>query len=150
MLKIVTGDLFDYAAPGSMIAHGCNLQGVMNAGFAKLIRLKFPKNYLAYHQAWRENVLELGSFILVNCKDYLIFNALIQVNYGRNPNVQYVDYTAVKQSLQHAANYSRANNTPVHFPLIGGGLGGGDSIKLLHIFEEVFTHAQAALYIPKD
>jgi O-acetyl-ADP-ribose deacetylase (regulator of RNase III) len=150
MLKIVTGDLFDYAAPGSIIAHGCNLQGVMNSGFAKQIRLRFPENYLAYRQAWRERALELGSFILVNCSTHHIFNALIQVRYGRDPAIQYVEYAAVKKSLRHAADYGRAYNVPIHLPLIGGGLGGGDSTELLHIFEEVFIHTQAVLYIQKD
>ena len=150
MLKIIHADLFDYAAPGSIIAHGCNMQGVMGAGFAREIRYRFPKAFLEYRRVYSEGQLELGSFILVHTKGYNIYNCITQERYGRDPRIVYVDYKALRQSLKHVANYSAANDLPIHIPFIGAGHAHGDPDILMNIFEEIFVRTNAVLYLQQD
>ena len=146
MLKIKDGNVFNYAAEGSVIAHGCNAQGKMGSGFAREIRTRFPRAYLHYRDAFYRGGLELGSYVLVHEKKFDIFNAIIQMYYGREKKV-YVDYDAVKKSLTACGEYAGRYNKLVHFPLIGGGLAGGDKDKLISIYEEAFANVDATLYL---
>lgn len=145
MLKTLSGDLFTYALADSIIAHGCNLQGVMNSGFAKQLRRKYPRAYLEYREAFREGGLELGDYLLVHCKGMDIFHCMTQRYYGRDKEVVYVDYDAVRKSLAQCAAYATRYNKTVYLPFIGGGLANGDQGRLMDIFTEVFKDTDAIL-----
>lgn len=150
MLKITEGNLFDYAAPGSIIAHGCNMQGVMKSGFADEIRRRFPLAYLYYWQAWKKRQLRLGTYVQVYCQNYSIYNLITQDKYGRDPTVVYVDYEAIEKGLKYIASHLVHYGGVLHMPLIGGGLGNGDKDRLMLIYTEVFKTADAILYLKKD
>lgn len=150
MLKITYGDLFEYAAENSIIAHGCNAQGVMGSGFAKQLRQRFPIAYLNYRIAFIEGGLELGGYVLVSTKKRHVFNCITQRDYGRDKETVYVDYSAVHKSLSHVAQHSKKYNYPVHIPLIGGGLANGHKDTLIGIFEEVFEDVNCVLYLSEN
>lgn len=150
MLKIIEGNLFDYAAPGSIIAHGCNMQGRMGSGFADEIRRRFPLAFLYYWIAWRKRQLKLGMFIQVYCGPYSIYNLITQEFYGRDKSIVYVDYEALKKSLEYVARDCQIYQKTAHLPFIGGGLANGDRDKILGIFKEVFAKVDAMLYLKKD
>ena len=94
------GDLFQTEI--QTIVHGCNAQGVMNSGIAKIIREKYPKAYERYVNEHKANGLKLGKLVVVPCgdkvKDFdnykIIVNAITQEFFGRE-NDRYVSYDAV-------------------------------------------------------
>lgn len=107
--------------------HGCNMQGVMGSGVAKIVKDKYPKAFEDYKN--QVGFSQLGDVIYSNATDDLIIaNALTQTGYGRNAQ-RYVSYHAVKKAFMNIAEFTAHSNSVirhVHFPLIGAGLGGGD------------------------
>lgn len=159
------GDLL--SAPERVICHGCNAQGKMNKGVAKLIREQEPAAYEFYMNAYEEAItrgeksLPLGSATWVKGVKHVIINAVIQENYRKNyepDGIQYVDYDAVRKVIQQinatakasqgdgALNYFGRIET-VAFPLIGAGLAGGSWKIISEIIEEESTDFQPVVYL---
>ena len=146
------GDLM--AASERFIVHGCNAQGVMGSGVAKLIRDKYPQAYNEYVDVHRTSGLLLGQTIWVNTHPHTIINAITQQNYGRDENVVYVSYDAI------AAVFRQINATAgmppsdafgevdaVALPLIGAGLANGRWSIISKIIEEEATNFQPVVYL---
>ena len=155
MLKVIKGDLFEYATGDCIIAHGVNPHAVMGAGFAKLVRDKFPLNYLEYKSWCYNNQAKLGCWLLVyeqvqerhKKATKGIYNLVTQSEYGHDAHRVYVDYDAVKEGLKVMARFNLNYGWPIHFPMIGTGLGRGDPDRLMTIYEEVFKEADGVLYL---
>jgi O-acetyl-ADP-ribose deacetylase (regulator of RNase III) len=47
-IKYISGDLFENRFGAEAIGHGCNLQGSMGAGIAKIIKERYPEMYEEY------------------------------------------------------------------------------------------------------
>lgn len=111
-----------------IILHGCNAQGVMGSGVAKLIREKFPKAYIEYRNRFESpHGLNLGEVIWSNCGDHIIGNCITQEYYGGDLGVVYADYDAVQSCMIQAKLYAnRLGEREVALPKIGAGLAGGD------------------------
>lgn len=125
------GDLF--STTDHVIAHGCNNQGVMGAGVAKIIRDRFPKAYADYVDALYDlaerqlPALPLGwnnysrqpqgnVFLVVN----MITQTLAKVE-------RPVSYDAIDDCFADLFQYMKTHGyTGVSIPKIGAGLGGGD------------------------
>jgi O-acetyl-ADP-ribose deacetylase (regulator of RNase III) len=83
----------------------------------------------------------------------VIVNAITQEFYGTDR--VHVDYDAVRQAMkgvEHLAKSKLIESTDVHFPLIGGGLAGGDQFKLVELFGDCWgasdINAKLWLYTP--
>jgi O-acetyl-ADP-ribose deacetylase (regulator of RNase III) len=156
-LKIVEGDVFNELAAMSekgknvIFVHGCNAQGVMGSGIAALVKKLYPFAFEAYRQEYTDFGLVVGDVVFGTDKNstVIIANAITQKNYGRDGKL-YVSYDAVVDTLTRVAMMSRETNVPVYFPMIGGGLGGGDRKRLIAIFEAVFHDVDATLYLKED
>ncbi len=154
-LEIKIGDIFNATVGHKcLLVHGCNAQGVMGSGIAKIVKDQHPFAYLAYKQAQRRYGLKLGQVIVWENDapaERSIANVITQKWYGRDANVQYVDYDAVIVGLQAVVKYMEPYpEIPIHLPFIGGGLGGGDRRRLIAIFEAVFATREATLWIRED
>lgn len=132
-IQVREGDLL--AVEHGIIVHGCNAQGTMGQGVAKLIRRKWPQAYEDFRALWlaRGRKLELGTVQLVpiryaiarpNEPELVVANAVTQRSFG-NDGRRYVDYEAISECFMELARWSRELALPLHFPLIGCGLGGG-------------------------
>ena len=67
------GDLFQTDV--RHIVHGCNAQGVMGKGVAKLVKELYPKAYNEYLSLWMRNkALVPGTAQFVDCGDKVIIN----------------------------------------------------------------------------
>jgi O-acetyl-ADP-ribose deacetylase (regulator of RNase III) len=151
--EIKRGDLF--ANTEGHIVHGCNAQGVMGGGVAKIVRDMYPKAYEVYHRHCADGYARLGQVIPVCvAPNLIIHNAITQDKFGSDK--VYVDYEAVRAALLAVEDYVEAAvqsepslSTDVHFPFIGAGLGGGDENRLLCIFEDVFggSNISATLWL---
>lgn len=123
------GDMLNEATSG-IIIHGCNCQGVMGGGIAKLIRAKWPDVYNVYRKTY-ENYggLELGDIIPVKVnEDLTVINCMTQKHFGTD--VRHLDYEAVV-AVAAAINKALEYNTDpkpvtIHTPLLGAGLAGGN------------------------
>lgn len=109
-----------------LIVHGCNLQGVMGAGLAKELKDMYPSVWHDYIYRYRRG-LQLGDVIFTKINHHLaIASAITQEHYGRDPNVVYVDYDAVKLAFDNINTYANRYHYHIKFPLIGCGLANGD------------------------
>lgn len=149
MLAIKQGDLFLFKAPSRrIIAHGCNAQGVMGSGFALQIRQKYPRAWESYQAHGAR--LRLGQVVpsFGGSTGDIIVNCITQEFYGRMPGRVYVDYDAVIKTMSFVAEVSEDfAGLPVHIPLIGGGLAGGNKETLIAIFTEAFKSTNATLWL---
>lgn len=153
-LDIKVGDMFtETMGKKCLVIHGCNMQGQMGSGVAKLVKDLHPEAYLAYKQTQRRYGLKLGQVVMWENpeNDRSIANAITQEFYGRDSRRQYVSYDAVVVALQAVVKYmENMPDMPIHLPMIGGGLGGGDRKRLIAIFEAVFAKRDATLWIKED
>ena len=145
MLEIVHGNIFDHPIENTVLAHGCNAQGKMGAGFAKILKDKYLQNYLAYQQANIDEPLKLGEVIYTNF-DRHIANVITQLFYGRDGTI-FVDYGAITHGLRDVVLYAKKRNLKIILPFIGAGYGGGNDERLLSIFKDVFSNHPASLFL---
>ena len=131
------GNVFDaFLYPNSVVVHGCNAQGVMGSGVAKVVRNDFPAAYYEYIRHHEEFGLLLGSIIPVPIlPNRWIVNAITQEFYGRDGK-RYVDYKAVGRAFRAVKVFAEDNGVEtVNYPMIGAGLGGGDWDTIAQIID---------------
>jgi O-acetyl-ADP-ribose deacetylase (regulator of RNase III) len=132
-IKYIQDDLF--TTPDRVMAHGCNAQGVMGAGVAKLIKAKFPYAYDYYRKAvedWMafnpDNRSMLGCVFPTarEAGPTVIFNCITQLGFGYQP-FRYVSYDAVDDCMKNVAGLmSSFGEQNISMPKIGAGYGGGN------------------------
>jgi O-acetyl-ADP-ribose deacetylase (regulator of RNase III) len=149
-LKIEVGDLFNETLNNdkTILVHGCNAQGVMGSGVAAIVKKLYPAAYNLYkNQKYSKRGLKVGDVTIAVQKDMpYVANAITQEFYGRDGK-QYVNYDGVVEALNDVAAFAKERNLAVHLPMIGGGLGGGDTKRLTAIFQAVFHDVDATLWI---
>lgn len=147
-MKTLNADLLD--ADHGILLHGCNAQGVMGSGVAKLIRAKWPGAYNAYRRVFDQRGLKPGQTIWYRASSdplLMIGNAITQEFYGRDPSKVYVDYDAVQMCMHEAGIAAREFSLPVHYPMIAAGLGGGDWNKISAIIERELEGVEHCLWL---
>jgi O-acetyl-ADP-ribose deacetylase (regulator of RNase III) len=142
MVRYVTGDLLE--ATQKVIVHGCNAQGVMGSGVARLIRARYPNVYEIYALKHKVFGLELGDIVPVATTDgRIIVNAITQEYFGGDGK-RYVDYDAIETCIKKIDNRVQDwGVVEVAMPRIGAGLGGGDWDTI-----EAILHRSSKNFIP--
>ena len=128
MITYKVGDLLDVT--DGILAHGCNMRGVMGSGVARLVQAKYPE---AFHQYIKDlyNYFPLGgvSFWSPLGEDeptrFLVANCLTQEKMGADGK-KYVSYDAVDMSFQILNTVAVQGSYTIHVLRFGAGLGGGD------------------------
>lgn len=142
-----------------IIVHGCNAQGVMGAGVALQIKNKWPKSFEDYANFTNgvfNNHVSLGRQLLtpaqtmafkqsvmgrvvdtVISEKLVISSAITQFDYG-NTGAKHTNYQAVFEAFEHILDLAKETRLPVHYPLIGAGLGGGNWAIISEIIDTVF------------
>lgn len=165
-MKIIykVGDLL--TTPNRFLVQGCNAQGAMGSGVARLIRDVYPVVFTEYRQAYLDNGLALGEVVAVQVPpvnylgtDYperIIFNAITQ-EYAGNEDVRYVSYDGIAKSVEVINDYVVAleggnaapwNDLPeVSLPLIGAGLARGDWHVIARLIETLSVKFQPVVYV---
>lgn len=123
MIEYIKGNLFSAKHP--MIAHGCNAQGVMGSGVAKIIKEKFPEAYIIYKEECASGLnMPFVSYWAGN--GTIIANCITQKYFGYN-GVRYVLYDYVDYCMEELNSKMICSGIEyVAMPKIGSGLGGGD------------------------
>lgn len=140
------GDLLE--VPRGIIVQGCNAQGAMGAGVALAIRTRWPQVFDSYRAAFiaQGNKLFLGQVSLVPvAPDLFVANAIAQENYGAH-QVQ-VSYNAVHTCFRQVAAMAHKLGLPLHFPLIGCGLAGGEWAEVAKQIEAAAPAADKTLWV---
>lgn len=140
--QIKFGDILsvDYG----IIVHGCNAQGVMGSGIAKALRDKYPEVFEEYAKALkdapsnRKSILGSAQAAQIKSKKNLyVVNGITQEFYGKDGK-KYVSYAAIQAVFAQVLLMAKAKQLPVHYPMIGAGLGGGDWAIISEIIDSVF------------
>lgn len=118
-MRYIKGDLFTTNA--LIILHGCNAQGVMGSGVAKIVREKYPESYKFYVESKKD--LKLGDIYVWHEKGKTIVHGITQEFYGRD-STKYVSYDAIDEVMKRVEE--TFPNQVVAMPQIGAGLGGGN------------------------
>lgn len=142
-----------------IIVHGCNAQGVMGAGIALQIKNKWPNAFIDYQyylqgitannlspgkrffnelqsKQFRQSVM--GHVVDTVISDQLVISsAITQYDYS-NTGSKHTNYQAVYEAFEHILDLAKETRLPVHYPLIGAGLGGGNWAIISEIIDTVF------------
>lgn len=112
-----------------ILVHGCNAQGIMGAGIARVIKERHPTVFAAYRMRKESGGLHLGDIIPVEVDSAtppkIIISAITQEHFGTDKRVVYVDYAAIEACFTKIRPLAIELALPVHFPLIGCGLANG-------------------------
>ena len=146
MIEYKRGDLLEVTS--GMIAHGCNYQGVMGSGVAKLVRRKYPEvydKYSRYVQVLKSNgIVPLGFVHEVKVSDDLrVANCFTQEYYGTDK--RQVSYDAIANcfsimSANESVRNEHGRSYNLNIPLIGAGLAGGDWDVIKEIIKSEYKH----------
>lgn len=110
-----------------IICHGVNTHGVMGAGVALVLRLKWPSIMTKYVELCNgPNPAELlGQTDIVQIsEDLYIANCFSQVDAGPYRGTPYASADAIEKSLIPACNLANEKQMPLYMPEIGGLRGG--------------------------
>lgn len=141
----VKRDLFTTNA--GFIVHGCNAQGVMGSGVAKIVKQKYPKAFADYRKVFETDGLELGRVYWSEQPDgMMIGNAITQQNFGVHK--RQVSYPAVMACFQQIEE--ELYGEIVAIPRIGAGLGGGEWEIIEEIIDFTVKNSMIAVYTPED
>lgn len=149
-MEVIKGNVFDaFLYPNSCVVHGCNAQGVMGSGVARVVRNDFPAAYYEYVRKYEEVGLAVGEIIPVSVlPGRYIINAITQEFYG-GPPTRYVDYDAVRTAFKSTRAFAKQwNIESISYPMIGAGLGGGDWSIISAIIDEELDGLQHFVWVP--
>lgn len=140
-LNIKFGNML--SVESGLIIHGCNTHGVMGSGIALQVKERWPECFSIYSSFCKENPNKdslLGQVIPYAVPDtsLIIANAITQKDFGNDRNKKYVSYEAIAKTFSIIAEAAHFTKVPIHYPLIGAGLGGGDWAIISDIIECVF------------
>jgi len=144
-IEYIKGDLFD--TKHTVIIHGCNAQGRMGAGVARIIYNYYNEAYQEYRDQYKKNGLKIGEVIWAPANGKIFGNAITQEFYGNDGQI-YVDYGAVRKCMDKINAYCMTEGYDcVAMPKIGAGLAGGDWGKIEEIIETGLVDVQPVVYI---
>ena len=146
-IKYIKGNLF--ATDILHIVHGCNAQGVMGSGVARIVRDDYAEAYEFYVAQHAEHGLKLGDVQFVQANGKTIVNAITQHLFGKPVEpTRFVDYDAVADCMKTVNQVLKLGGyTEVAMPQIGAGLGGGDWTVIEQIIEQQLTDVQPVVYV---
>jgi O-acetyl-ADP-ribose deacetylase (regulator of RNase III) len=124
-----------------VIAHGCNMQGVMGSGVAKEFKNRYPDAFKKYLSDI-SNGLQLGDCSLAydKEKDVYLASLLTQEFYGKDGK-KYASYQAIYMGISYIVQMYDT----IVIPKIGCGLGGCEWDKV-----ELIIKKWLSLYPNKD
>jgi len=143
-MKTIKGDLLKLADEGKfdIIVHGCNCFHAMGSGIALAIRNKYPQAFEEDCKTSKGNAAKLGT---VSCavgvaksrKQFIIVNAYTQFHTATYPGQDVFEYDAFQRLLDMWAGAdSPIAKVHLGFPMIGMGLAGGDSKRILSMIRK--------------
>lgn len=151
MKTIKEGNLLKKVTKNAIIVHGCNAQGVMGGGFALQVKELYPEAYTMYRRCLLEYAFPSAAlndvYFHLEKDDLVIANAITQVHFGNDK--RHVNYEAIAQCFEKVARMSKETGLPIHYPMIGAGLAGGNWQIISTIIDETLLGLSHTLWIYK-
>lgn len=139
-----------------VILHQVNALGAMGSGVALALRRRYPEVWAAYsaeinpqvngtHPAGAAHHLGRLQLVPVGPRkddgELWVANAVAQLScrLGPSDSARYTSYDALDEAIATLAEWNRQPRLPVHYPLIGAGLGGGH----WPVIREILNHRLA-------
>lgn len=155
MIKYVSGNLV--TSDCDVIIHGCNCFHTMGGGIAREISDTYPEAYEADKKTAYRDRRKLGTISYCRTinknfpeKPLYIINAYTQYDFGRREGSVYVDYDAVRSSLEKVNDMFSpkvfGETFKIGLPKIGAGLAQGDWNILEKIVNEAFSGRTVYVY----
>lgn len=131
-MKLARGEILERVTSG-VILQQVNAQGVMQSGFAKALREKWPVIWTDYSKRIKSHTADEGLAYMGRViwsqvtPDLRVASIVGQQFYGRKEGHRYTSYDALDVGLLKIAEVLQTQKefVVVHFPTIGCGLGGG-------------------------
>ena len=150
IVQVTKTDLFDLlkSVPKReyIVAHGCNAQGKMGAGFAKQFAENYPSSFEKYKDfiRQRKSTAALGEVVWDTLNKEMVFTASIitQEFYGKDKSVVYANETAIATGLAKVITLARTLCLDVYLPLIGSGYGGLTSADSMCLIKDAVYRSQ--------
>jgi glutathione peroxidase-family protein len=131
----------------------------MGSGVARALRAKYPVVYTEYSKIVLQRTADsgysyLGQVIPAYINDeLLVLNLVCQQFYGQpdqSAPIRYTSYDALDVAFTEVAGLARAlpGELPVHYPLIGSGLGGAQWCIVKEIIDYRLKGLEHYLWIP--
>jgi O-acetyl-ADP-ribose deacetylase (regulator of RNase III) len=126
---VIEGDILEVTH--GIIVQQVNAQGVMRSGVAHAIRDKYPIVWTDYSNKIKPNPTEqssrlrLGTIVMSVVNDDLYIASIVSQQFFGNDGKRYTSYDALSDGLAGVAAWNTGSKLPIHYPLIGAGLGGG-------------------------
>jgi O-acetyl-ADP-ribose deacetylase (regulator of RNase III) len=123
------GDIVAMASRGEVeiVVQGLSCQCTNGAGLAEQLFKAFPEAKAADHATKKGDAKKLGTYTLAQCtrngKPVLIINAYTQRYWGRDPEVLYADYEAIRKVFEQIARDFPGRQLTI--PRIGAGFANG-------------------------
>jgi len=151
------GDLFN--TPDPIIVHGCNCEGVMGAGVAKTIKLKYPEAFKKYKEACDSGEFNPGDILpVVVSSDKIIVNLASQEEFRhswenndrRLAKLEHIEKGLNEMVRRLEAKYQKTKSKAylnVSMPMIGCGLGGLKEEDVIPLIEKVLENSMVTITI---
>lgn len=134
MGKVIVGDIVEIVKnnPEIVVVHGCNCFHTMGAGVARKLSKAFPMVLNADRKTKYGDQFKLGTYSATKIPNRsIIVNAYTQYKYGNGIKVDYNSIREVFKSIKRDFG-----DSPIYYPKIGSGLGGGDWSIIKDIIDE--------------
>lgn len=136
----IRGDVFEALAKRerpTVFMHGCNMQGKMGSGVAKVVREEWGHVYAGYFSRLQVHDHKLGDIIFEVADldpELRIANALTQEFYGRDGKA-YADADAIQKALRRVS-FEYEDHWDFVSVRVGCGLGGLDWEEIRTLYED--------------
>ena len=143
MIKEVKSDLFELRVDA--LAHGCNTQGVMNAGIALEFKRRYPQMYQEYIRYCKTGLFDLGEVHFYRSEDAKphVINIATQLDTRTPAQLSYIEMGLNKIAI----NYKAWNISSLGIPHIGCGLGSLDWRDVKEVIIRVFGSSDLEVLI---
>jgi O-acetyl-ADP-ribose deacetylase (regulator of RNase III) len=149
-IEWVSGDLFANKYGVAAFAHGCNCQGSMGAGIAKLFKEHYPAMFEEYRRRCKAEPRQFNlgdSFLWTAEEQPHVFNLGTQEQYGRGR----ASYEAIEEALKKMREQADAAGIrTIAIPRIGVGYGKLSWKKVRPIIERIFADWPGTLYVYEE
>lgn len=146
MIKYITGNILDSNAQA--LVNTVNTVGVMGKGIALQFKKAYPNNFKAYHQAYKNQELEIGKLFVttdrnVNFGEKVIINFPTKKDW-RKPS----EYEYIEKGLQDLLGIiEKYNLKSIAIPPLGAGNGGLEWEKVKKIINSYLENVNVEILV---
>jgi len=131
MIKIISGNIFTSTC--QTLVNTVNTQGVMGAGIALEMKLRYPEMFLKYASLCERHLIEIGKLWIYEVSyDRQILNFPTKTNWKQPSRVDYLE----RGLRKFVTTYEERGIESIAFPLLGADKGGLDQDYVIKLMQK--------------